>query len=277
MKNLLFWTVLVVFQLTNVAWGNLLINPTRVTLNPGVRSAEITLINTSAVTNTYRLGWSEKIAKVGGGYENLSEEQAKNFPTSSAMLRFTPRSVTLKPNERQTVKLALRRPAGLAAGEYRSHLVFKAVPPEKNVGGAEEGQAMAINIVLSFAIPVVVRQGELDYNIKAERVELAYNTTTKVPAVKLFINRSGSSSIIGNLSAYWTPEKGKEQLIAKVNELSLWPELSNTYIEMNHVGTDFALSSGKLRIVYEGIKDFKGETLINQTINVSKGDIIILN
>ena len=55
------------------AWANLLINPTRVEFTPSDRTADVTLINTSKFTTTYRLEWAEKKAKVNGGYRvNIS-------------------------------------------------------------------------------------------------------------------------------------------------------------------------------------------------------------
>ena len=110
-----------------ISWqasANLLINPTRVSLAHGERSTEITLINTSQVTNTYRMEWVEKQAKQGGGYDDLTDEQAARFPTSSQMIRFSPRQVTLAPNERQTVRIAVRRPSDLAEGEYHTNVVM---------------------------------------------------------------------------------------------------------------------------------------------------------
>jgi fimbrial chaperone protein len=193
------------------------------------------------------------------------------------MLRFTPRTVTLKPNERQTIKLALRRPANLPAGEYRSHLLFKAMPPEKTGIASAEGQSMAVNIVLSFAIPVVVRQGELEYRLAANDIKLGYDRQTKEPKVQVHISRAGKHSVLGDISAYWTPVNGKEVLLSKANEYSIWTELSETYIDLNWVGTDFAFTDGKLRVVYEGSKDFKGTTFFDKTINVSKESIKITN
>lgn len=259
------------------ASAHLLINPTRVQFNPGDRSAEVTLINTSDMTTTYRLEWKEKKAKPGGGYDDLDEAQAASFPTSSKMLRFSPRQVTLKAGERQTIKLALRRPAGLTAGEYRSHLLFKALPPP----GLEEAQAqspnLAINIVLSFAIPVVVREGNLQYQIAMNTASIDFNPATKDGSVDVDMSRSGTHSVLGNLTAYWIPAGGEERVIAKTTEYSFWAELSQTNAKLSWVGADFAPADGKLRIVYEGTKDFRGTVFFDKTINVNRSAIITTN
>jgi P pilus assembly chaperone PapD len=259
---------------TQSTWANLLINPTRVEFNPSDRTADVTLINTSKFTTTYRLGWIEKKAKVNGGYKNLTATEAANFPIASSMLRFSPKQVTLKAGERQTVKMAIRRPQNLATGEYRSHLQLKALPPKT----AEEGlnpnaSVTSINMVVSFAIPVVIQQGVLDYQITMNTAHINYNPTTKDGSVAVNLARTGVHSVMGNMNAYWTPNGGKERLIAKVGDYNLWPELSTTTVSLSWVGADFAVTDGKLRIVYEGVKSFRGKTFAEKTITV-KGSMI---
>lgn len=265
---------LIVGLVTQSAWANLLINPTRVEFSASDRTADVTLINTSKVTTTYRLGWVEKKAKANGGYNDLTATEAASFPIASSMLRFSPKQVTLKAGERQTVKMAIRRPQNLATGEYRSHLQFKALPPKT----AEEGldpnaSATAINMIVSFAIPVVIQQGVLDYKLTMNDAYINYNPAKKDGTVAVNISRTGVHSVIGNMSAYWTPNGGKERLIAKAGEYNLWPELSTTTVSLAWVGADFAVADGKLRIVYEGAKSFRGKTFFEKTITVTGGMI----
>jgi fimbrial chaperone protein len=238
----------------------------------------VTLINTSKFTTTYRLEWAEKKAKVGGGYHDLTPAEAASFPIASSMLRFSPKQVTLKAGERQTVKMAIRRPQNLATGEYRSHLQFKALPPKT----AEEGlnlnaSATSIHMVVSFAIPVVIQQGVLDYQITMNTAHINYNPTTKDGSVAVNIARTGVHSVIGHINAYWTPNGGKERLIAKAGDYNLWPELSATTATLTWVGADFAVTDGKLRIVYEGAKNFRGKTFFDKTISVKGGMIKTAN
>lgn len=259
------------------ASASLLINPTRVSLAHGERSTEVTLINTSKATTTYRLEWSEKRAKQGGGYADLTTQQAGDFPTASKMIRFSPRQVTLAPNERQTIRLAVRRPSDLADGEYRSHLLFRALPPSRNPDSPLPAQAAAtaINIVLNFAIPVVVRQGKMDYSVDTTGAHITYNPGNQQGQVVVDLARSGKHSMVGDLEAYWTPNGGSERLIAKSAEYSFWPELRKNSVELIWVGSEFEKASGKLRIAYTGSKDFRGVTFFDKAFNVDKRDIKI--
>jgi fimbrial chaperone protein len=258
------------FMLAHQVSANLLINPTRVVLSPSDRTADVTLINTSTTTNTYRIGWVEKKAKEAGGYDDLSPEAAANFPIASSMIRYSPKQVTLKAGERQTIKLAIRRPQGLANGEYRSHLLFKALPPAdaEQAEGRDNSTSLKINILLTFAIPVVVQQGSLNYQVTLNNASISYNPANKSGAVNLNMARTGTSSVIGNIDAYWTPKGGKEQIIAKLGDYNLWPELQQAIPPLIWTGTNFAKTDGQLRIVYEGTNDFRGKVFFDKTFNI---------
>lgn len=260
------------------AWANLLINPTRVQFNPSDRTADVTLINTSQVTTTYRMEWAEKRAKINGGYEDLTEAEAASFPTASKMLRFSPKQVTLKPGDRQTIKLAVRRPQGLAVGEYRSHLMFRALPPQtKEEGLNTDAASTTVNIVLNFAIPVVIQQGTPQYDISMNDARINYNPIKKDGSVEVIMARTGLHSVIGHLNAYWTPNGGQERLIGKAGDYNFWPELKSTTATLNWVGADFAVTDGKLRIVYEGVKEFRGKVFFEKTITMNRSMIKTVN
>jgi len=281
MLNTLFKNILpslILYLIAQTAWANLLINPTRVQINTNDRTADITLINISKVTTTYRLEWEEKKAKSDGGYINLSSTDASNFPIASKMLRISPKQVTLKPNERQTIKVAIRRPQGLANGEYRSHLLFKALPPKTAEEGLQSNAAsMSVNIVLSFAIPVVIQQGTPDYKIAINDAHINYSPTRKDGSVAINLSRTGTHSVIGHISAYWTPNGGKEVLLAKQGDYNFWPELASATTSLAWVGADFAVTDGKLRIVYEGVKDFRGKTFFDKTFTINRSMIKTAN
>ena len=126
-----FFVSICLFSFINSAQASLLVSPIRVAFEGRERSHEIVLINSSSEVKTYRLAWQEKLALPSGGYKDLTAEETVGYPSASKMLRFSPRQVTLKPNERQIVRLGLRRPKDLADGEYRSHLKLEALPPKR--------------------------------------------------------------------------------------------------------------------------------------------------
>ena len=93
----------------------------------------ISLANIGKDTATYSISLVQIRMTENGGFETITEaDEGQQF--ASPYLRFFPRSVTLKPEEVQTVKIQAVRTGGLAPGEYRSHLYFRATPKEKPLG-----------------------------------------------------------------------------------------------------------------------------------------------
>jgi fimbrial chaperone protein len=254
--------------------AQLLIYPVRVAFDNTERSAQVNLTNTSDKTRTYRLEWRENRALPERGYATLSEEEAKSFPIASSMIRFSPRQVTLKPGERQLIKLNLRRPRGLAEGEYRSHLLFKAIAGnDKDTGAAATGTK--INIQLSFSIPVTIQQGVYDTQVMFKKANIVYKPSDGSRSVSLDLARKGLHSASGDISAYWTPNGGKEILLAKIADYNLWPELNEAQALMISTSEEFTPADGQLRILYEGVRDFKGNTYLDVVIRVKRSQILI--
>ncbi|NVK54236.1 MAG: molecular chaperone [Alteromonadaceae bacterium] len=271
-----FFLVLMLFAAFDTA-ANLLIYPVRVSFDDTERTAELSLTNTSQTTNTYRLSWRENIALPDGGYEVVKKEDAGGLPLASPMLRFAPRQVTLKPGERQTIKVALRRPRDLAAGEYRSHLLFKALPNPKDEERKKAGTSMQINMTVSFAVPVSVQQGNYDSTVALEETTLAYYPDKESGSVSVRMSRQGLHSSSGDISAFWTPDGGKEKLIAKRADFNFWAELDEVNTQLVWAKADFEPQDGQLRIVYEGVRDFQDKVYIDETVRFKKSDIDVIS
>jgi len=191
------------------------------------------------------------------------------------MLRFSPRQVKLAPGERQIVKLSLRRPRDLAPGEYRSHLRFRALPPEPT---DDDGNAtsMKINMVVNFSVPITVQQGAYDVSVSLNKANIAFNPSNEQVELSLDLQRTGAHSSSGDLAAYWTPNGGKEVLLAKRADYNFWTELTSASPTLVWTGESFTPSDGQLRIVYEGVRDFKGTTYLEETVAIKRTEITLL-
>ena len=251
------------FSLCFTASASLLISPTRVLIEDRDRSAKVILINTSEEVRSYRVEWVQQRALPTGGYKELTEQELETFPIASSMIRMSPKQVRLAPGERQIVKLAVRRPKGLAEGEYRSHLRFKALPPEKEVEAktATEGSAFNLKLILSYSIPVIVREGKLDYsvNIDDSQVVTSQDKGKTRYDLEVSMSRTGLNSTEGSLRAYWTPNGSNEEvLIGILNSVHFYPELKQAKYKLFWQAPEVEPKSGTLRVAYEGRKEFQG-------------------
>ena len=86
------------------------------------------------------------------------------------MLRMSPKQVTLAPNQRQTIKVSLRRPRNLPDGEYRSHLIFKELPTKSN--SDTEVTGIKLNMIMNISMPIMVRQGNTQQTSNIDDIQL---------------------------------------------------------------------------------------------------------
>jgi P pilus assembly chaperone PapD len=108
----------VFFPFNTRAQGNLLITPKRVVFEGNKRSMDLNLANIGDDTATYAISLIEIRMTAEGGFETITEpDEGQMF--ASPYMRYFPRTVTLGPNEAQTVKIQVVRSAGLNSGEYR--------------------------------------------------------------------------------------------------------------------------------------------------------------
>ncbi|TXD34393.1 molecular chaperone [Lujinxingia vulgaris] len=185
---------------------SLSISPTRVVLEGRERSAELTLVNSSDQTLTYRVLFRRLAMSPTGQFQELSPEASGKFV--DAFVRYSPRQVTLGPGETQTVRLMVRAPASLGDGEYRSHLTFQALPNATETPQASNSEALEVELKMrmSVSLPVIYRRGELGAELKAPELQITQHEGRPVAIVNL--QRSGERSVYGDYELYYAPRQG---------------------------------------------------------------------
>jgi hypothetical protein len=199
-----------------------------------------------------------------GNFETITEpDNGQNF--ASQNLRFFPRSVTLGPNETQTVKVQLVRANQLTPGEYRSHFYFRAVPEEKPLGEEEVAVAdpNAISVLLTpvfgITIPAIIRVGESTAKVNITDISMDRLTDT-VPRLSLTFNRIGNFSVFGDLAVDHISAQGKVTRVGAANGIAVYTpnKLRRFRFNLNNIpGVDFG--SGKLRLTFSAPSDVKPE------------------
>lgn len=245
------------------AVANLLITPLQVVIEGRERSTEIVLVNPSENTNTYRLGWVQlKQVQGPGGYIKSTEEERAAIQDLEDFAVFSPRQVTLAPNEKQVVRVGIRRPAELADGEYMSHLRFEIVPElsqRKNnlPPPSENNTRFGVQMHASYSIPVIYRSGEYDAKFNIGQPSFSINEKSKRIVVNLPITREGIHGTVGQINIYHIPSSGGEQkLIAQQGNANIFDEITRR--DFNVLTTEKSLSPGSLKIQY-----YKAEGTMN--------------
>jgi len=150
------------------ATGDLLIAPTRLVLEDG-RGGQVILNNIGDAPATYRISLQLERMNDQHGLDDIDEANAT--PTEKAalaMISYAPRRIVLAPNQPQAIRVGARFPDGLPDGEYRAHMLFRAVPdakPQPIATQVRPGLSIAITPLYGIAIPVIVRKGALTASV----------------------------------------------------------------------------------------------------------------
>lgn len=247
--------------------GDLLVAPTRILFDGNRRSSEVTLVNIGANTATYRISLTHLRMTPEGELVEIPEATSADR-IADELVRFSPRQVTLEPGVAQTVRIQLRKPAELEAGEYRSHLLFRAVPPpelltsiENERTETESGLSIRLIPIYGVSIPLIVRHGETGANASISDVRLAGVPEGTPPTVTFKLHREGNQSVYGNLRVSFRPRSGPEAVLGMIGGVAVYTPLAYREVQIPlQVQEGTILSGGSLRVVYTS--DGVGEELI---------------
>jgi hypothetical protein len=208
--------------------GDLLVAPTRLVLD-GRRGTEVILNNIGDEPATYRVSIEFRRMTPDGRLVDVTEPTAEE-KLAEEMIVYAPRRVTLAPHQPQSIRIAARAPAGLADGEYRAHLLFRAVPPPNPVAAPADaapstGLRFALTPIYGVTIPVIVRFGNLQAKAGIANVHLA--TQDGKPAVALDLSRSGDRSTFGEVRVL---KPGVKDPIAIQKAVAVYKEITTRQV-----------------------------------------------
>jgi len=209
--------------------GDLLVAPTRLVLD-GRKGAEVILNNIGDEPATYRISVEFRRMTPDGGLVDVPEPTAED-KLAEEMIVYAPRRVTLAPHQPQSIRVSARAPQGLPDGEYRVHLLFRAIPPARPVAAppaeAPRGLRFALTPVYGVTIPVIARFGNLQAKAGIANVHLE-NRDGK-PAVALDLSRSGDRSTFGEVRVF---KSGVKNPIAIQKAVAVYKEVASRRVSV---------------------------------------------
>jgi P pilus assembly chaperone PapD len=209
--------------------GDLLVAPTRLVLD-GRRGAEIVLNNVGDEPATYRISVEFRRMTPEGNLVEVSDPTPQE-KAAADMIVFAPHRVTLAPHEPQSIRIAARPPAGLPDGEYRVHLLFRAIPPATPVvpdnGQPVKGLHLQLIPIYGVTIPVIVRLGNLQ--VTAAISNVAVEKKDGKAEIGLDLSRAGSRSTFGEVLVL---KPGLKDPIAIQKAIAVYTELGKRHVSI---------------------------------------------
>jgi P pilus assembly chaperone PapD len=241
--------------------GDLLVAPTRLVLD-GRKGAEIILNNIGDLPATYRVSVEFRRMNGNGDLVDVPTPTAAD-KTAEDMIIYAPRKVTLAPHEPQAIRIAARPPQGLPDGEYRVHMLFRAIPPATPVvqptGETVKGVQFKLTPIYGVTIPVIVRLGNLQATAGIANVQLEKKKDGE--AVGFDITRTGTRSTYGEVRVL---KPGVKDPIAMEKGVAVYTEIGTRHVSVPVAPSYKGDISGPVTVEYIETTD-DGSHLLAQT------------
>ncbi|WP_310384044.1 molecular chaperone [Roseateles sp.] len=259
--------LLSLLALTGRAHADLMLYPTRIVMEKNQRAAQVELINQGKTPETYRISFVNRRMGENGEFVAIDTAGPGDL-FADAMLRFSPRQVTIAPGASQTVRLQLRRPADLASGEYRSHLQFERVAETASGSSVEDVGAgpgkevgVVLNALIGASIPVIVRHGEMQLELSLSELLLEQADGAQ-PVLGFALRRSGNRSAYGDFQVFYTAKGRPPVEVAKAGGVAIYAPnpLRKARMPLN-LPEGAKLEQGTLQVVYRDRPELGGKTL----------------
>lgn len=257
-----------------IAQGDLLLFPKRVVFEEGKRTEIINLANTGDDTIKYTISFVQIRMNENGSFENISAPDSNQF-FADPYIRFYPRTVSLAPRESQFVKLQITGTNSLAAGEYRSHLYFRAEPvnnqPRENLPD-NDNSSFSIKLipVYGMTIPIIIRIGEPNVSIELSNLTFQRDRDLK-PNIRIQFHRTGNRSVYGNIVVNYVSTDGQITQVGEVSGFAVYTpgSLRNCIIQLREP-KEIDYNSGELNVVYSSPLTIHKTRLVGATLSFGK-------
>lgn len=256
---------LVAFQTPSFAAGDLLVAPTRVILDSR-RGAEVILSNIGSEESTYRITLVLRRMNEIGKLEDIEQLDATDEEAQAlSLVRYAPRRVTLLPNQPQSIRLKPIIPADLEDGEYRAHMLFRAIPKTESaaeIATGSEGLQIRLIPIYGISIPIIVRKGVLEATAAIANPRIVIDEGGS--SFQLNMSRTGNRSVYGEIRV---TKPGVQDAVMIAKGIAIYPEVEERLVRIPIDPKMIPALQGEVVVSYYEAENAGGQ-LISQTRGV---------
>jgi P pilus assembly chaperone PapD len=241
--------------------GDLLVAPTRVVFE-GSRGTEVILNNIGSEEATYRISLELRRMNKDGELEEISEADATDQEKLAlSLIRFAPKRVTLSPDQPQSIRVGLQPEpmSTLADGEYRVHLLFRAIPKADAVTAtAEKAEGVQIKItpIYGVTIPLIIRKGNLNAKAAIANPRLIRDNGRSLLAFDM--TRQGEKSVYGNV---FISKPGLAMPLWSSKGIAIYPETNERLVTLPISEEAAAQLHGPITVAYHQTVEAGGDLI----------------
>ena len=256
---------------SEVAQG-LVVFPTRLVFENRRRTGEVNLSNPGNAPCEYRISLVGMEVDNDGTFKEVPLERTPGQVAVQDLIRFSPKQVSLNPQEGQVIRLQVRKPADLPPGEYRLHLLLRQVPPPPQAPAESAGQAgppsisVQMNTLFGVSIPVILRQGETSARATLSGLKLDADSKT----LRCRLERSGNQSVYGHVKVTFRPHSGESQVLAEVKGVAVYTSNAFRNLDLSLGSFDPAMrkTEGILQVSYSAPPEDGGALLAEGSLSL---------
>ena len=243
------------------AAGDLLVAPTRIVLD-GARGTEVILSNTGSEVATYRISLELRRMNAIGRLDDIDQANANDTEkVALETIRFAPKRVTLQPDQPQSIRIGMQDLATgpLPDGEYRAHLLFRAIPKAADAAQAvtaSGGVSIQLTPIYGVAIPVIIRKGKL--SATAALANAVIGRDADGPALQFDLSRKGTKSVFGEI---YVTQAGNPEPVVVVKGIAIYPEVETRKVSIAINPEIAAKLKGPVKISYREALEAGGGTI----------------
>lgn len=219
---------LTIFILLSVrSYASLQVFPTKIKLSTRSKVATVTIRNKSTFKTTYKLSAVFYKQSFDGQMKRV-EDPGVDGQSIIKFLRFSPRRVTLAPNDEQVVRFMVRKTAKLSSGDYRAHIRFEPIKKEEeSESGRDNLVMMKIDARIAINIPIIYSHGNIVGKVDLKNFSISKNKEGNF--FNVIMKKEETIFPFGTFKVYRVDGE-KEEMVAVVNGVSSYiPERRFTF------------------------------------------------
>ncbi|WP_413612836.1 hypothetical protein [Bdellovibrio sp. HCB-110] len=199
--------------------------PTHLTLTEEAPSSYLNLRNSSSENQSYKIELMFFKMQKDGSMKR--EPNAPNLLTD--VIKFSPKTISLAPNEKQVVRVMATSFDSLTDGEYYIHIHFlpSVNKSEDKESEVKKSSSFSLTAKIAVAVPIVVRKGTGTLTGEVKNFKATYDKQKDLN-VNLSLTNNSKFFLYGDLDLIAVTDKGEVALDKVIGLSSYLPERTFT-------------------------------------------------